>query len=194
MPIADRCIRWASTLVVLLVASVALWVSYWHAVEVIERAGGESPLSAHLLPATVDGLAGSASLVMLFAARYKLPVPVLARIATGMGIGATLAANISHGAAHGLPAGIIAAWPACALVVSYELAMWLVGAARALEKRQIIVVEQAEEEQDPNLIKAVEMLTADAKLTAASLGRSLELPYERARLLMREARSVIAAA
>lgn len=193
MPIADRVIRWASTLVVLIVASVALWISYWHAVEVIERAGGESSLSAHLLPATVDGLAGSASLVLLFAARYRLPVPRLARFAVAMGIGATLAANITHGAAHGLAAGIIAAWPACALVVSYELAMWIVSASRMLEKRTTVVVEHTEE-RDPKLDAAVEMLAKDATTTAAAIGRFLEIPYDKARLLTKEARALIAAA
>jgi hypothetical protein len=45
----------------------------------------------------------------------------------GLGIAATLAANVAHGLGHGLPAGAaVAAWPAVALVGSYELLMMVI--------------------------------------------------------------------
>jgi len=84
MPVVDRIIRWAQVVTVLAVAGVAAWVSYWHAVEVIRRAGGEDELATHLIPATLDGLALSGSLVLLFAARYQLTPPLLARVALVM--------------------------------------------------------------------------------------------------------------
>jgi len=45
------------------------------------------------------------------------------------GIAATLAANLAAGIGHGMPGVEIAAWPAAALVFSYELLLWLVRAS-----------------------------------------------------------------
>jgi hypothetical protein len=47
--------------------------------------------------------------------------PRLARWLLGLGITATLAANVVHGLGHGLAGAGVAAWPAVALVGSYEL-------------------------------------------------------------------------
>lgn len=45
-------------------------------------------------------------------------MPVLARWLLGLGIGATLVANVAHGLGHGLIGAAVAAWPAVALVGS----------------------------------------------------------------------------
>jgi hypothetical protein len=58
---------------------------------------------------------------MLDSARRKTPVPALARWLLGLGIAATLAANVAHGLGHGLAGAAVAAWPAVALVGSCEL-------------------------------------------------------------------------
>jgi len=50
-----------------------------------------------------------------------VPVPALARWLLGLGIAATLAANVAHGLGHGPVGAAVAAWPAVALVGSYEL-------------------------------------------------------------------------
>ncbi|MFI7126805.1 DUF2637 domain-containing protein [Nonomuraea sp. NPDC050153] len=123
------------TVVVLAVAAVAAWVSYWHAVAVIERYGAEDELSAHLVPATVDGMIYSSSMVLLWCARYRLAVPALARWALALGVAATLAANILHGIERGPLAAALAAWPAIALVISYELIMWVVRSGREIADR-----------------------------------------------------------
>jgi hypothetical protein len=52
-----------------------------------------------------------------------MPVPALARWLLGLGIAATLAANVAHGLGHGLIGAAVSAWPAVALVGSYELLM-----------------------------------------------------------------------
>jgi Protein of unknown function (DUF2637) len=52
-----------------------------------------------LIPLTVDGLIYASSMVMLDAARRGARVPALARWLLGLGIVATLAANIAHGLA-----------------------------------------------------------------------------------------------
>ena len=123
------------TVVVLAVAAVAAWVSYWHAVAVIEKYGAEDELSAHLVPATVDGMIYASSMVLLWCARYRLAVPALARWALALGVAATLAANILHGVERGPVAAALAAWPAIALVISYELIMWVVRSGREVADR-----------------------------------------------------------
>jgi hypothetical protein len=50
----------------------------------------------------------------------------LARWLLGLGIAATLAANITHGLGYGLAGGAVAAWPAVALVGSCELLMMII--------------------------------------------------------------------
>ena len=74
----DRAIRLSTAAVVLVVAGVAAYVSYWHAYAVV-RAHGESGITATLEPATIDGLVYASSMVILYAARHRLPVPNLAR-------------------------------------------------------------------------------------------------------------------
>jgi hypothetical protein len=52
-----------------------------------------------------------------------------------LGVAATLAANILHGIERGALAAALAAWPAIALVISYELIMWVVRSGRELADR-----------------------------------------------------------
>ena len=58
--------------------------------------------------ATIDGLVYASSMVVLYAARHRLPVPALARWLLALGIVATLAANVAHGWPNG-PIGAAAA-------------------------------------------------------------------------------------
>ncbi|MFY9998210.1 MAG: hypothetical protein WAK76_01845 [Trebonia sp.] len=81
-----------------------------------------------MIPFTVDGLIYASSMVMLDAARRKVPVPALARWLLGVGIAANIAANIAHGLGHGRAGAAVAAWPAVALVGSCELLMIIRGA------------------------------------------------------------------
>jgi hypothetical protein len=63
--------------------------------------------------------------VVLYAARHRVPVPSLARWLLGLGIAATLTANMAQGWSHGPVGAVVAAWPAVSLVGSYELLVWL---------------------------------------------------------------------
>jgi uncharacterized protein DUF2637 len=72
-------------------------------------------------PATIDGLVYASSMVVLYAARHRVPAPALARWLLGLGIAATLAANMARGWCHGLAGAVVAAWPAVGLVGCYEL-------------------------------------------------------------------------
>src|SRR6201995_4433709 len=101
MSAADRVIRWSTALAVLGVAAVAAVVSYEHASALV-RAHGESGWTGRLIPLTVDGLIYAGWMAMLDSARRDVPLPALARWLLGLGIIATLAANVAHGLGHGL--------------------------------------------------------------------------------------------
>jgi hypothetical protein len=58
-------------------------------------------------------------------------VPALARWLLGLGIAATLAANVAHGLGHGPIGAAVGAWPAVALVGSYELLMMIIRGAQS---------------------------------------------------------------
>jgi hypothetical protein len=116
----DRAIRLSTAVAVLAVAGIAAYVSYWHAYAVV-RAHGETGTTARLEPATIDGLVYASSMVVLYAARHRVPVPSLARWLLGLGIAATLTANMAQGWSHGLVGAVVAGWPAVSLVGSYEL-------------------------------------------------------------------------
>jgi Protein of unknown function (DUF2637) len=125
---ADTAIRASTAAVVLAVAGIAAYISYWHAYAVV-RQYGESGVTALLEPGTIDGLVYASSMVILHAARHRLPVPQLARWMLALGIAASLAVNVAQGWSHGLVGAAAAAWPAVALVGSYELLAWMIRTA-----------------------------------------------------------------
>jgi len=113
---------WATRVVtvgaVLLVAAVAAVVSYAHMQEVAERAGED--WRAWLLPLSVDGLVVAASMGLLTRRRAGLPGGRLAWCALLGGVGASLAGNIAA-AEPTATARVVAAWPALAFAVAFEL-------------------------------------------------------------------------
>ena len=74
----DRAIRLSTAAAVLAVAGIAAYVSYWHAYAVV-GAHGESGITGRLEPVTIDGLVYASSMVVLYAARHRVPVPLAAR-------------------------------------------------------------------------------------------------------------------
>jgi hypothetical protein len=129
----DRAIRLSTAAAVIAVAVIAAYISYWHAYAVV-RAHGETGITARLEPATIDGLVYASSVVVLYAAWHRVPVPSLARWLLGLGIAATLTANMTQGWSHGPVGAVVAAWPAASLVGSYELLVWLIGASGVAER------------------------------------------------------------
>jgi hypothetical protein len=123
--VTDRLIRITTALAVVAVAGVAAIISYQHAYELV-TSHGETGLTAHLLPFTVDGLIWAASMVVLDASRRHQPVPPLAKWSLATGIVATICANLAHGLNHGPIGALVSAWPALALVGSFELLMLLI--------------------------------------------------------------------
>jgi YVTN family beta-propeller protein len=98
---------------------------------------GQAPQSVTLDQAT--DLVYASSMVVLYAARHRVPVPSLGRCLLWLGIAATLTANMAQGWSHGTVGAVVAAWPAVSLVGSYELLVWLIrtsGARRNAGRRQ----------------------------------------------------------
>ena len=144
----DRAIRVSTAAVVLAVASIAAYISYWHAYAVV-REYGESGVTALLEPATIDGLVYASSMVILYAARHRLPVPRLARWMLGLGVAASLAVNVAQGWSHGLVGAVVAAWPAVALVGSYELLAWMIRTAAGGSDRVSVADQRVPQPDQP---------------------------------------------
>jgi hypothetical protein len=125
--VTGRLIRITTALAVAAVAVVAAVISYRHAYELV-RSHGESGLTARLLPFTVDGLIWAASMLILDASRRHRLAPALAWWCLGAAITATVGANLAHGLGHGPIGALVSAWPALALVGSFELLMMLIRA------------------------------------------------------------------
>jgi hypothetical protein len=121
----EQAIRWSTVAAVTGVAAVAGIVSYRHALTVV-RAHGEGGVVALVYPGTIDGLIYAASMALLNAARRGRRAHPLAGWLLGAGITATLAANVAAGIAYGPIGAVVAAWPAGALVGSYELLMLII--------------------------------------------------------------------
>jgi hypothetical protein len=109
--VTDRLIRITTTVAVVAVAGVAAIISYQHAYELI-TSHGETGVTAHLLPFTVDGLIWAASMVVLDASRQHHRVPPLAKWSLAVGIVATIGANLAHGLNDGPIGALVSAWPA----------------------------------------------------------------------------------
>jgi hypothetical protein len=95
MMAADRIVRWSTAVAVLGVAAVAVLASDEQANE-LGRSHGDSGWTARMVPLAVDGLMYASSMVLLDsgAARRRIPS---ARWLLGLGIAATLAADVAHG-------------------------------------------------------------------------------------------------
>ena len=113
-----RATRATTVAAVLVVAAVAAVVSFAHMWTVADRAGEQ--WRAYLLPLSVDGLVVAASMVLLTRRRAGLRGGRLAWCALLGGVGASLAANIAA-AEPTTTARVVAAWPALAFAVAFEL-------------------------------------------------------------------------
>ena len=163
MTTTGQIIRWSTAGNVVGVAAVAAVASYEHAYALV-RAHGETGWIGRLVPLTVDGLVYASSMVLLDSARREVPVPPLARWLPGLGIAATLAANVAHGLGHGPVGAAVAAWPAVALAGSYELFMTIIRGARQPDGGVSGAAEHVPETvsgTDPLRVQAAEVFAAD---------------------------------
>jgi len=163
MTSAGQISRWCTAGTVVGVAAVAAVASYEHAYALV-RAHGETGRIGRLVPLTVDGLIYASSMVLLDAARREAPVAALARWLPGLGIAATLAANVARGLGHGPAGAVVAAWSAVALVGSYELFMTIIRGARQPDGGVSGAAEHVPETvsgTDPLRVQAAEVFAAD---------------------------------
>ena len=162
MTTTGQIIRWSTAGAVIGVAAVAAVASYEHAYALV-RAHGETGWIGRLVPLTVDGLIYASSMVLLDSARREVRVPALARWLLGLGIAATLAANVAHGLGHGPAGAAVAASPAVALVGSYELFMTIIRGTRnpdgGVSETEHVPV--AVSGADPLRVRAAEVFAAD---------------------------------
>jgi hypothetical protein len=121
----DRWIRRVTVLAVVAVGLVAATLSYRHQFE-LAATHGESPLTARLLPFSIDGLLLAGTLALLDASRRHRGRAVIARATVALGVAMTLWANTVHGVAYGLPGVVISGWPPVALIAAVEVLAWMV--------------------------------------------------------------------
>jgi hypothetical protein len=164
--LTDRLIRVTTALAVVGVAAVAAIISYQHAYELV-RSHGESETVARLEPFTVDGLIWAASMVILNASRRNQCVPRLAAWSLGVGIVATIGANVAHGLGHGLIGALVSAWPALALVGAYELLMVVIRTDR--EQVDTLPSDTAVSHAEPHTASAVPPMPASAPTLAQTV-------------------------
>ena len=119
MPDVPAWVRPVAAVSVALVAVVAAVVSYAHMHDLAESAG--EGWRAWLLPLSVDGLLLGESLVLYVRAGRAW----LAWSALFVGIGVSLVANVLASRPE-LVSRLVAAWPAVALALSYEVLLTLV--------------------------------------------------------------------
>lgn len=117
----DRAIRWTTTPSVIVLAVIAAIVSYRHMYLLVRRYG-ETSWTAALLPISVDGMIVVSSMSLLMDSRHGRRSGVLPWALLIIGSAASLAANVA--VAEPVAIGrLIAGWPSCALIGSYELLM-----------------------------------------------------------------------
>jgi hypothetical protein len=119
---AERAIRWTTTFSVVVLAVIAAVVSYKHMYLLVRRYG-ETSWTAALLPVkTVDGMIAALSMTLLLDSRQGRRSGLLPWVLLMVGSAGSLAANVAV-AEPSVVGRLIAGWPSCALIGSYELLM-----------------------------------------------------------------------
>jgi hypothetical protein len=125
MASSDRHSVGTASFGVLLVAITAAVISFSHVRTVAVRAG-ETELTSWLLPVSIDGAVVAAVSVLLADSRAGRRTSALTWLLLGLGLTASLAANVAS-AEPTATARAVAAWPPLALVLGIEV---LAGLAR----------------------------------------------------------------
>lgn len=158
------------------VASFAAIVSYAHIYD-LGSSNGQYGTAAILLPLSVDGIIVAASLVLLYAARRKIDTPALAQWMLVVGVAATVAANVTYGAAFGWVGAIVSAWPALSFIGSVEMLMGMIR--NAPEERKPRPQRQTQPESQHGQRVKVDALKSQKQLPpapASSNGHSKTQP------------------
>jgi hypothetical protein len=114
---------------VVVLAGIAAVLSYKH-MFILVRRYGETSWTSTLLPVSVDGMIAASSMTLLADSRNGQRSGLLPWSLLVIGSAASLAANVAV-AEPSAVGRLIAAWPSCALIGSYELLMRQVRHAAA---------------------------------------------------------------
>jgi hypothetical protein len=114
---------------VVVLAGIAAVLSYKH-MFILVRRYGETSWTSTLLPVSVDGMIAASSMTLLADSRNGQRSGLLPWTLLVIGSAASLAANVAV-AEPSAVGRLIAAWPSCALIGSYELLMRQVRHAAA---------------------------------------------------------------
>jgi hypothetical protein len=118
-------------LTVAAITGITAAISYEHEYQLAHR-NGQAPWVSSLLPFTVDGMILGASVVIVWAASQGIRRPWRPMSVLLVGIGATIGANLAAGIGDGWLGAAVSAWSGLALILISDVAMWLMGALRAL--------------------------------------------------------------
>lgn len=192
MPLADRLVRWAVAVSVVIVTAVSMTVSYSDIRGLVLHLGGESNFIASIFPVSIDGLLVTANLAMLFCSRYEIEPNGWIGWSQVFGIVSTLIANVSHGLHYSVGAALIGAWPALSLVLASELLFWLIDASRELDtKRTVFVVPKPQGPNGNELTKVTELIANERGISAAEVARQTGIPYARVLGLTKQAKALL---
>lgn len=184
---SDVSVQRMRTWSLLLVTAIAAVVSYLH-IEALAAAHGQDALNAHLIPLSVDGTVAAASMDMLGTARRRGGRPSwIARTMLGLGVAATLAANVASGWPHGLIGATAAGWPALAFIGSVE--MVLLSIRKAARASPAVAADEARRGH-----RAVRPVKAGAAITSKDVAAQLGVSERTARRRLAALRPPAAAA
>lgn len=129
----------------LVIATGLLAVSYGH-VHAFARAAGARAWEAAIIAGTVDGLIVVALGALGVARARGASSPWQVRAALVVGIVATTAANIHHGAEYGWRGVVLALWIPLVAELAYQLAMWAIAHGRTrADVAEAIVADAADQ-------------------------------------------------
>ncbi len=167
---AERAIRITT---VVAVTTVAAFVSYRH-MRGVAMAHGEDPMTAAVLPFSVDGLIVAASMAMLAERRAGRNRSWLSYVLLALGACASLLANVLH-AEPTFTARIIAGWPPLALLGSYELLMRQIHPTARRSAEDPVTTVPIPLQRGPAPVVAIGMATTAAHPPAPASGAADDL-------------------
>lgn len=168
---SERAIRWTTILSVIILAVIAAIVSYKH-MYVLVRRYGEASWTAALLPVSVDGMIVASSMSLLLDSRCGRRSGFLPWELLIIGSTASLAANVAVAEPSAI-GRLIAGWPSCALIGSYELLMRQIRRTSVQSK----MLEGASACPPPEVATAAELEAEEPHMwSAATTGPAYESP------------------
>jgi len=174
--------RWTARLSLAAVALIAAVASYLHALVVVQAADGRGVV-AYFIPFLADLVIASAAANILDAGRTGHPRPRWSMAAVGVGIVATLYANVMFGYPERVPSWLVNGWPPVAFALTLESITGMVRRGREVRDSRLADHEPTGTGQDepPDLEADMRRLLerhsqrSVSRLTGASRARLAQL-------------------